>query len=477
MENRIVKFIRYKVEGDNLRYYYIDENREVKSDSIPLMINGKKNERVELIVADVKDTMDKVNLAKAQKAASEAVKTINEDNNTIKEDNYSQNSSIIPEPRVIEIPNDSNNDAIISDENISDADLKGYNSDELADEENIQEAEYEEVEEDKKNKWKNRAKKGVLVATIALAAAFAIKAHLFKDKPATQENAIETEADDLNVGDLISDLKENTRYTDISEEDLVNTTQSLMDEFANHGIELTSDDALTFVTIANLTHIKETNPELLTTIFDGTDSVTSLTKTGHIIGQIVTNEVVVKNDTVDWTIALLDETDKKIADHNMNLINEAKKVIDNEKYPSEEKIGRVQQLFETKYVAPNFDKTIGYDFVDGTHTSLSQEDGADFITDAIFTGIALGDNDLKQAVNAKNSYVSVTKYDENKDYSNVVDHVELGNNNNTWMVTVNANELSNDLKAISENKDVVSNMMRIIEGCQDTNTMEYGIKK
>ena len=218
---------------------------------------------------------------------------------------------------------------------------------------------------------------------------------------------------------------------------------------------------------------------MFTVIFDGTDSVTLLTKVGHIISEIVTNEVTTKDNTVNWSIVFLDETDKKIADHNMDLISEAKQIMGNDKYPSEEKIGKVQDLFETKYVAPNFDKTVGYDFADGSHTSLAQEDGADFITDAIFTGIALQDNDLKQVVTTKNSYVSVTKYDENKDYSNIKDYVDLGNDNNTWMITTKANELSNDLLAISENKDVLSNLMRIIDGCQDTNinTIEHNITK
>lgn len=473
----IQKFIRYEVDGDKLKYYYIDEKKEVKVDSIPLMENGRRNSHVDLIIADVRSAINEVNKAKALRAAAEAQKKSNGSTTGIIENDYFEpKKSVESKPIVINVEDDLENEENITDENVSDEDLTEYNSNELADEQEKQRASYKDVDPDKKKKWNKRIKKGVILAILGLSTAFALKACLSnKNKPVKTEQVNNNDADDISI----EDLKEDSRYTEISEEYLVNTAQSLMNEFANHGIELASDDALIIVAVANSTHIKATNPELLTVIFDGTDSVTLLTKVGHIIGQIVTNEVTTKDNTVNWSIVFLDETDKKIADHNMDLISEAKQIIDNDKYPSEEKIGKVQDLFETKYVAPNFDKTVGYDFADGSHTSLAQEDGADFITDAIFTGIALGDNDLKQAVNAKNSYVSVTKYDKNKDYSNIEDYVDLGNDNNTWMITTKANELSNDLKAISENKDVVSNLMKIIDGCQNTNinTIEHNITK
>lgn len=474
----IQKFIRYEVDGDKLKYYYIDEKKEVKVDSIPLMENGKRNSRVDLIIADVQNTINEVNKAKALRAAAEAQKKSNGSTTAIIEnDSFESKKSVESKPIVINVEDDLENEENITDENVSDEDLTGYYNDELADEQEKQKASYKDVDDPKKKKWNKRIKKGVILAILGLSAAFALKACLSnKNKPVKTEQVSDNDADNINNEGLKED---NSRYTEISEEDLVNTTQSLMNEFANHGIELASDDALIIVAVANLTHIKATNPELLTVIFDGTDSVTLLTKVGHIVGQIVANEVTTKDNTVNWSIVFLDETDKKIADHNMNLISEAKQIIDNDKYPSEEKIDKVQDLFETKYVAPNFDKTVGYDFADGSHTSLTQEDGADFITNTIFTGIVLGDDDFKQAVDSKNSYVSVTKYDENKDYSNIKDHVDLGNDNNTWMITTNANELSNDLKAISENKDVLSNLMRIIDGCQDTNinTIEHNITK
>lgn len=135
------------------------------------------------------------------------------------------------------------------------------------------------------------------------------------------------------------------------------------------------------------------------------DSVETLSKTGHVIGQIVTNEVTTKDDTIDWTIAFMDETDRKIAAHGAGYVVEgSKKIAADETLTEEEKIAQIQALVENKFVAPNFDKTVGYTFNDESVITLSQEDGADFISDAIITGILMYNfhNGLRVKLGMKN---------------------------------------------------------------------------
>ena len=233
----------------------------------------------------------------------------------------------------------------------------------------------------------------------------------------------------------LEELQSDSRYTEVSEELLTETTQRFMIELSKHNIELDGNDALTFVTVANLTHMAQTNQELLSSVITSFDDVEStLSKVGHIIGQIVVLEVTNKDEQVDWTVAFMNETDKDIAKHGLKTIEMCKEIAANEELTDEEKTTQIQSTIQERFVKPNYDKTEGYDFErnqsSGNIERKSQEDGADFITDAIFTGIVLGDNVIKNYV-----YGS---------------------------------ETMDDMIAISGNEDVVSNIMTILSDCQMT---------
>ena len=226
----------------------------------------------------------------------------------------------------------------------------------------------------------------------------------------------------------LDELYSDSRYTEITEENLTQATNDLVNEFAKHGIEINGQDALYFTALNNITHIAQTNPDLLSQLFGEVDKETVISKAGHVIGQIVTLEVTAKDEQVDWTVALIDDADKKIAAHDMKLIEDCKVIARNEELTNEEKAEQIQGLVQDKFVKPNYDKTVGRDFEDGTHSALTTEDGADFTTDAIFTGVMMGDNELK-------------------DY-------------------IYKSETMDDLMAISANEDNVSNLFTIIEDCK-----------
>jgi|GEM_PF-3294976 len=428
----IKRFWDCKIDEPNqdLVYRYIDENDQVQTGREPLKVLGQKNPRLDAIIEGVKQTMTEI--AEIKKAQAE-------ENQMVGEDNLGKTSTPVV------IPDDAEAETDLEEETI----LKG---EEIADEQDKQEATYEEVEPSKKKKWLKRAGYAALAAIVVIAIAAGVRSCSKNDKvetPVAPTTSTETSIDDL---------KADSRYTKITEAMLVETTEDFVKELADHGITVTASDALTYVTMANITHIQETNPELLATVLDGMDSVETISKTGHIIGQIVTNEITTKDDTVDWTIVFMDETDRKIAAHGAAYIVEgAKKIAADETLKEEEKIAQIQALVENKFVAPNFDKTVGYEFNDGSKITLSQEEGADFISDAIITSILMGDNTLKNYINAENTYK------DNKD--------------STWVTTTSYGEVSADLKAISENTDNVSNLMRIIEGCQTLDSNEASISE
>ncbi len=429
----IKRFWDYKVVEDDLVYRYIDGNNEIREGKEPLTIFGKRNPRLDAVIDGVNNTMKEIAEMKIAQA---------ERNHAAVE---SGKKTIIKTVAPVVIPDDAEAETDLEEEN-------GLEGEEIADEQDKQEATFEEVEPSKKKKWLKRAGYAALVATIAIAITAGVKSCNKNDKvetPVAPATTTETSIDDL---------KADSRYTEITEAMLVDTTEDFVKELADHGITVTASDALTYVTIANITHIQETNPELLAKVLDGMDSVETLSKTGHVIGQIVTNEVTTKDDTIDWTIAFMDETDRKIAAHGASYVVEgAKKIAADETLTEEEKIAQIQALVENKFVAPNFDKTVGYTFNDESVITLSQEDGADFISDAIITGILMGDNTLKNYINAENTYKN------EKD--------------STWVTTTSYGEVSADLKAISENTDNVSNLMRMIEGCQTLDTNEATISE
>ena len=250
--------------------------------------------------------------------------------------------------------------------------------------------------------------------------------------PTVEPTAIVTEVEETVEGPTLEDFKNDSRYTEITEEDFTKTVQALIDEFAEHDIEITGEDAVAFVTVANFTHLEHTNPELLSNVLgDEPAAEKVLTKCGHIIGQICNLENSEKDEQVDWTIALMDDTDREIAQDNIkDVIEGSKEIAADKELTDEEKGEKIRENINENFIQPNFEKTNGYEFANGTSTKLSQEDGADFITDAIITTTLLGDNALK----------------------NYVDGTEVGK----------------DLEAIQFNKDVVSDLMTMINGCAYT---------
>lgn len=439
----IKRFLGYKIVGDDLVYKYIDQNNEIQEAKEPLTLFGKRNERIDYVIKGVKETIKEVeNMKKVQNEQDQIAKSnqyFDEDEygidyaNELSKEATTEDNDKIP----VIIPDDATAETDLEDEEI----LEG---EEIAEEQEKQEAKYDDVEPSNKKKWLKRVGKIALLAAIAIAIAVGVKSHSgSKNKVASLD---ETQSPTPTVATTIDDLKEDSRYTEITENMLIETTEDFIKELADHGITVTASDALTYVTVANITHLKETNPELLTKVLDGMDEVETLSKTGHIIGQIVTNEVTTKDDNVDWTIAFMDETDRKIAAHGAGYVIEgSKKIASDETLKEDEKTAQIQTLVAEKFVAPNFDKTVGYTFNDGSKITLSQEDGADFISDAIITGVLMGDNTLKNYINAEN------KYKDTKD--------------STWVTTTEYGEVSADLKAISENADNVSNLMTIIKEC------------
>lgn len=390
----------FKIEGNDLVYTFYDENNKKNKLIEPLMINGVKNPKVDEIISGLQNDV----------------------------------------------------------------------SNKIAEEQEKQAATYEDVEE---TKFGDKVLNTLMIATALgiLATALALGNTYFSNKKAATSS--ETTTVNANTEQLTKEndlaasenLENASRYTEITADMLVDTTQKFIDELALHGIALTTGDALTFVTIANLTHIKETNPELAFDLTDGMDAKESLDKVGHIVGEIVTNEVTTKDNTVDWTMIFMDKTDKAVADHAViEVINSVKQIAAETDLVDKDgltKAQRIQKLVAEKFVAPNFDKTVGYAFtkdyayLDGTvlktgeYVNYPQEDGADFITDAIITGILLGDNTLKNYINNENTY------EDDK--------------NSTWVYTTSYGEVSNDLKAISENADSSPNLLNLLRDCQNLN--------
>lgn len=226
----------------------------------------------------------------------------------------------------------------------------------------------------------------------------------------------------------IDDLLEESRYTEITEDNLVKASQELVEELKKNGIEVTGEEVLTFVSVANITHLKETNPELAKKVFGETpDAEATLTKVGHIIGKIVSLQM---NDaiTVDYTKAFIDPIDKKIGKYNIELINKLDKVLTDNDIKNEEKTEKFSKMVQENFIDMEFNVNKEYVFSDGTSTKLVQEDGADFITDGITTGM------LSYGKNIKN-YI--------KDGS----------------------EMNQDIDAIAANMDVVSDLQVMIEDC------------
>ena len=100
---------------------------------------------------------------------------------------------------------------------------------------------------------------------------------------------IKTDADNQStLESMISD----SVYTEITEEKLVETSVGFQNTLKENGIEISGQDALRFVTLANISHLQNTNPELLEQVLaDVPNSQTLIASAGSVIGKIVTSEI------------------------------------------------------------------------------------------------------------------------------------------------------------------------------------------
>ena len=257
---------------------------------------------------------------------------------------------------------------------------------------------------------------------------------------------IKTDADNQStLESMISD----SVYTEITEEKLVETSVGFQNTLKENGIEISGQDALRFVTLANISHLQNTNPELLEQVLaDVPDSQTLISSAGSVIGKIVTSEITADDkDASYWTMAIIDESDRAIANDGMALIEDCKEIVAKNKTGEigyEDATLQIKMLVEENFVVPNFDNSVAYTIEgeDGQiyYSKDTQTPGANFMTDAIITGILMGDQDLKDHVNAP-GYISVTSKDGQRyDIMSYVSHMSENSSSEIKDDTVTPNE-------------------------------------
>lgn len=257
---------------------------------------------------------------------------------------------------------------------------------------------------------------------------------------------IKTDADNQStLESMISD----SVYTEITEEKLVETSVAFQNTLKENGIEISGQDALRFVTLANISHLQNTNPELLEQVLaDVPNSQTLIASAGSVIGKIVTSEITADDkDASYWTMAIIDESDRAIANDGMALIEDCKEIVAKNKAGEigyEDATLQIKMLVEENFVVPNFDNSVAYTIEgeDGQiyYSKDTQTPGANFMTDAIITGILMGDQDLKDHVNAP-GYISVTSKDGQRyDIMSYVSHMSENSSSEIKDDTVTPNE-------------------------------------
>lgn len=257
---------------------------------------------------------------------------------------------------------------------------------------------------------------------------------------------IKTDADNQStLESMISD----SVYTEITEEKLVETSVGFQNTLKENGIEISGQDALRFVTLANINHLQNTNPELLEQVLaDVPDPQTLILSAGSVIGKIVTSEITADDkDASYWTMAIIDESDRAIANDGMALIEDCKEIVAKNKAGEigyEDATLQIKMLVEENFVVPNFDNSVAYTIEgeDGKiyYSKDTQTPGANFMTDAIITGILMGDQDLKDHVNAP-GYISVTSKDGQRyDIMSYVSHMSENSSSEIKDDTVTPNE-------------------------------------
>lgn len=257
---------------------------------------------------------------------------------------------------------------------------------------------------------------------------------------------IKTDADNQ---DTLESMISDSVYTEITEEKLVETSVGFQNTLKENGIEISGQDALRFVTLANISHLQNTNPELLEQVLaDVPNSQTLIASAGSVIGKIVTSEITADDkDASYWTMAIIDESDRAIANDGMALIEDCKEIVAKNKTGEigyEDATLQIKMLVEENFVVPNFDNSVAYTIEgeDGQiyYSKDTQTPGANFMTDAIITGILMGDQDLKDHVNAP-GYISVTSKDGQRyDIMSYVSHMSENSSSEIKDDTVTPNE-------------------------------------
>lgn len=266
---------------------------------------------------------------------------------------------------------------------------------------------------------------------------------------------------DTNVPTTIEQISKDSVYTEITEEKLVETAVGFQNVLKENGIEISGQDALRFVTLANISHLQNTNPELLEQVLaDVPNSQTLISSAGSVIGKIVTSEITADDkDASYWTMAIIDESDRAIANDGMALIAACKDVVARNKAGEigyEEATLEIKKLVEEEFVVQNFDNSVAYTIVgeDGKiyYSKDTQTPGANFMTDAIVTGILMGDQDLKDHVNAP-GYISVTSKDGQRyDIMSYVSHMSENSSSEIKDDTITPNEATTGDVIEEENK-------------------------
>lgn len=262
----------------------------------------------------------------------------------------------------------------------------------------------------------------------------------------------------------IEQMSKDSIYTEITEEKLAETAVGFQNVLKENGIEISGQDALAFVTLTNIEHIKVTNPELLNDLFvklEISDPVTLIQGVANrVIKPIVTSEITADDkDASYWTVAIIDPEDKAIADDGMALIAACKDIVAKNKAGEigyEDATLQIKMLVEENFVVPNFDNSVAYTIKgeDGQiyYSKDIQSVGANFMTDAIVTGILMGDQDLKDHVNAP-GYISVTSKDGQRyDIMSYVSHMSENSSSEIKDDTVTPNEATTGDVIGEENK-------------------------
>ena len=539
MINKNYKYYRCEDKKTGLSFVYEDENGKIKEDFISYKLeDGTKNPDVNEIINEVKKTMDEYNNLKITEENSVSVdeidySTINNADLRNELKTYIENMVILNNSTVNSISDEelnkaslAANEAINKVAAIIKEDPTEMKSVEkiirtldtiVAPKKNKQKATITDAKPSLLNKVMSKFSKSAKMAILAVSLTTMLTACGGKDKAEDSNKKVTVEAinEDENVdneevdpGSLIDELREDSRYTYISEENIYETSIKFKAELDRFNLDIPAEDIMGLVFLTNISHIYATNPELAKEIASSLDYEVTMVKNMNILGKISTVERDSKEMDLDWTMIILDEKDKKIADHGVEMIKEIISIIDatddytkvyneeisillNNSDESKEKvsenvlkdlvsekeyleikdyastvvkssdpvaennkirIARIQNMVMDRFIMPNMDNSYGYKFSDGTEDSYTQEVGADFYSDVLTSSILTSHNIISNFINTENVYEF--------------------NEETSWGTRISAGEVTNKLMIILESVDNHSNLSTIFNDCQNYEQIE-----